>query len=250
MKIVVIGGTGRIGSLLVASLKAHGHEAVPAAPNTGVDVLTGKGLSQALAGAEVVVDLMNSPTFDAAAITFFQTAGRNLLAAEEAAGVGHHVALSIVGADRLPASGYLRGKVAQETLIKESRVPYTIIRSTQFFPFIEGIIQAGAKDGQIRLPSALMQPIDPEDVVAALVDVTLSAPVNGTIEIAGPEPIAINRFAEEYLSAKSDHRLVTPDPTAPYFGALLDDRSLTPGPGARLSATTVADWLRASIPAD
>jgi len=250
MKIVVIGGTGRIGSLLVASLRRQGHKVIPAAPDTGVDVLTGKGLGEALAGAEVVVDLTNSPSFDAAAIAFFQTAGRNLLAAEEAAGVRHHVALSIVGADRLPASGYLRAKVAQETLIKDSAVPYTIVRSTQFMPFIAGIIQAGAGDGEIRLPSALMQPIDPEEVVAALAEVALGSPANGTIEIAGPETIPIPRFAEEYLSAKADPRLVVADPGAPYFGTTLEERSLTAGPGARLGATTVADWLRDSIPAD
>ena len=250
MKIVVIGGTGRIGSLLVATLTGRGHNAVPAAPQTGVDVLTGKGLSEVLDGTQVVVDLLNSPTFDAAAIPFFQTAGHNLLAAEQAANVSHHVLLSVVGADRLPNSAYLRAKVAQETLLKESAIPYTIVRSTQFFPLIDGIIQAGAKDGQIRLPSALMQPIDPEDVVATLAGVAIGEPANATIEIAGPEEIAINRFAEEYLSAKSDPRLVTPDPTAPYFGTVLDERSLTPGPGARLSKTSVADWLRESIPAD
>jgi uncharacterized protein YbjT (DUF2867 family) len=250
MRIVVIGGTGRIGSMLVASLKRRGHEAVPAAPATGVDILTGEGLPEALAGAEVVVDLTNSPSFDAAAIAFFQTAGRNLVAADQAAGVRHHIVLSIVGADRVAASGYLRAKVAQEAVIKGSSIPYTIVRSTQFLPFISGIIQAGSTDGQIRLPSALMQPIDPEEVVATLADIAVGEPVNGTIEIAGPEPIPINRFAEEYLSARADPRLVVPDPTAPYFGAVLEERSLTPSPGARLGQTTVADWLREFIPSD
>lgn len=250
MKIVVIGGTGHIGSLLVASLKRQGHDAVPAALETGVNLLTGAGLGEALVGAQVVVDLTNSPTFDEAAITFFQTAGRNLLAAEAAAGVRHHVALSIVGADRLPASGYLRAKVAQEALIKDSSLPYTIVRSTQFTPFIAGIIQAGARNGQIHLPAAMMQPIVPDEVVAALTEVTLGAPVNGTIEIAGPEAIAIPRFAEAYLSAKGDPRVVVGDAAEPYFGTTLEERSLTPGPGARLGATTVADWLRECIVAD
>jgi uncharacterized protein YbjT (DUF2867 family) len=251
MKIVVIGGTGRIGAGLVASLGRLGHEAVPAAPQTGVNTLTGEGLAEALAGAQVVVDLANSPSFeDEAVLAFFQTAGRNLLAAETAAGVRHHVALSIVGADRLPASGYLRAKMAQEALIKASSVPYTIVRSTQFFPFIDGIIQAGLVAGQIHLSSALMQPIDPVDVVAALTDVATGAPVNGVIEIAGPEAIPLNRFAEEYLSAKADPRPVIADPSAPYFGAVLEERSLTPGQGARLGTVTLGDWLRDNIPAD
>ena len=251
MKIVVIGGTGRIGSLLVASLRRHGHEVVPAAPETGVDTLTGKGLNEVLAGAQVVVDLANSPSFeDEPAMAFFQTAGRNLLAAEQAAGVAHHIALCIVGADRLPASGYLRAKVAQEALIKASPIPYTIVRSTQFIPFIDGIIRSAALEGQIRLSPALMQPIHPDDVVAALTEVTLGTPVNGTIEIAGPEAIPITRFAEEYLSAKGDDRSVIADPTAPYFGAVLEERSLVPQGPARLGAITLADWLRESIPAD
>jgi len=251
MKIVVIGGTGRIGSRLVTSLRRLGHEAVPAAPDTGVDTLTGKGLAEALARAQVVVDLANSPSFeDEPAMAFFTTSGRNLLAAEKVAGVGHHVALSIVGADRLPASGYLRAKLAQEALIKASQIAYTIVRSTQFLPFIDGIIQSALVNGQIRLSPALMQPIDPDDVVAALTDVALRAPVNGTIEIAGPEAIPINRFAEEYLAAKADPRLVIADPAAPYYGAVLDERSLTPEPGALLGAVGVTDWLREAISAD
>ena len=251
MKIVVIGGTGRIGSLLVASLRRHGQEAVPAAPETWVDTLTGRGLGEVLTGAQVVVDLANSPSLeDEPAMAFFQTAGRNLLAAEQAAGVSHHIALSIVGADRLPASGYLRAKVAQEALIKASPIPYTIVRSTQFLPFIEGIIRSASLDGQIRLSPALMQPIHPDDVVAALTEVTLGAPMNGTIEIAGPEAIPINRFAEEYLSAKGDARAVIADPAAPYFGAVLEARSLVPEGPARLGATSLADWLREAIPAD
>ena len=251
MKFVVIGGTGRIGSRLVTSLERMGHEAIPAAPETGVNTLTGEGLAEVLAGAQVVVDLANSPSFeDEAAMSFFQTAGANLLAAEQAAGIGHHVALSVVGADRLPASGYLRAKLAQEAIIKASCVPYTILRSTQFFPFIEGIIQSGAIDGQIRLSSALVQPIHADDVVAALTELVVGAPLNGTVEVAGPEAIAMNRFAEEYLSAKGDARLVIAEPDALYFGTVLNDHSLTPGPNPRLGTITLEDWLREAIPAD
>lgn len=251
MKIVVIGGTGLIGSRLVTSLKLLRHEAIAAAPNTGVNTLTGEGLAEVLAGAEVVVDVANSPSFeDDAVLTFFQTAGRNLLAAEAAAGVRHHVALSVVGADRLTASGYMRAKMAQEALIKASTVPYTILRSTQFFPFIAGIIQSGAVDDEVHLSSALVQPIHADDVVEALTEIVVSAPVNGTVEIAGPEPIQINRFAEEYLSAKGDPRTVVAEPGALYFGAVLDDRSLTPGDNPRLGRVSVEDWLREEMPAD
>jgi uncharacterized protein YbjT (DUF2867 family) len=251
MKIVVIGGTGRVGSRLVERLNAQGHAATAAAPDTGVNTLTGEGLAEALAGAEAVVDVANSPTLDGeAALAFFDTAGRNLLAAESAAGVRHHVALSIVGAERLPASGYLRAKLAQEALIRTSGIPYSIVRSTQFFPFIEGIIQDGVVDGAIRLSPALMQPIDIADVVAALADVVTGPPVNGMLEIGGPEAIPITRFAEAYLSAKADPRPVVADPNTPYFGARLEERSLTPGPAARLGPTTLADWLQATIPAD
>lgn len=250
MKYVIIGGTGRIGSRLVASLNHLGHEAVPAAPETGVNTLTGEGLAEVLAGADVVVDLANSPSFaDDAVMAFFQTAGRNLLAAEAAAGVRHHIALSIVGADRLPDSGYLRAKVAQETLIKASGIPYSLVRSTQFLPFIEGIIASAQVDGRIRLSTALMQPIHPDDVVEALAAVAVGAPLNGTIEIGGPEAMPINAFAEAYLAATSDPRRVVADPQAPYFGAVLEERSLTPGPGARLGTITLADWLRTSVAA-
>lgn len=251
MRFVVIGGTGRIGSRLVTSLKALGHEAIPAAPETGVNTLTGEGLAEALTGAEVVIDLANSPSFaDEAVMTFFQTAGRNLLAAEDAAGVRHHIALSIVGADRLPASGYLRAKVAQETLIRTGPIPYSLVRSTQFFPFIAGIIESALVDGQIRLSPALMQPIHPDDVVKSLVAVALAAPLKGIVEIGGPEAMPITRFAEAYLSARADPRPVVSDASAPYFGAVLAERSLTPGPGARLGTITLEDWLRESIPAD
>ncbi|CAN7211035.1 SDR family oxidoreductase [Phenylobacterium sp. LjRoot225] len=251
MKIVVIGGTGLIGSRLVARLQSHGHEAIPAAPNTGVNTITGEGLAEVLVGAQVVVDVANSPSFeDAAAMDFFQTAGRNLLAAEQVAGVGHHVALSVVGTERLQASGYFRAKLVQEELIKASPTPYTILRSTQFFPFIDGIIKSGAIDGQIHLPAALVQPIHADDVVAVLAEIAVGAPVNGTIEIAGPETIAIDRFAEEYLSAKGDPRRIVADPKTPYFGAVLEERSLTPGPNPRVGTISLENWLHEFIPAD
>lgn len=251
MKIVVIGGTGRIGSLLVASLKRLGHEAVPAAPETGVNTLTGEGLGEVLLGAQVVVDLANSPSFeDEPVMAFFQTAGHNLLAAEQVARVKHHVALSIVGAERCPGSGYMRAKMAQEALIKASPLPYTIVRSTQFFPFIPATVEAGSVDGQIRLTPAFMQPIHPADVAAALTQVAVGAPVNGAIEIAGPEAIPINRLAEEYLRAKGDPRSVIADPNAPYFGAVLEEGSLTPGANARLGSITFADWLSETVAAD
>ncbi|HEY9234079.1 MULTISPECIES: SDR family oxidoreductase [Phenylobacterium] len=251
MKIVVIGGTGLIGSRLVTKLKHLGHEAVPAAPNTGVNTLTGEGVAEVLAGAQVVVDLSNSPSFeDDAVMAFFETSGRILLAAELAAGVGHHVALSVVGADRLANSGYMRAKIAQEALIKASPIPYTILRSTQFFPFIAGIIKSAGAGQQLHLSSALVQPIDADDVVAALAEITLGPPLNDTTEIAGPQALPINRFAEEYLSAKGDPRIIVADPDAPYFGAVLDDRSLRPGPNPRLGTVTVEDWLRAEMTAD
>jgi uncharacterized protein YbjT (DUF2867 family) len=234
----------------VAGLKDRGYEALAAAPETGVNTITGEGLAEALSGARVVVDVANSPSFDDAPVmAFFQAAGHNLLAAEKVAGVGHHVALSVVGTDRLQASGYMRAKLVQEDLIKASGIPYTILRSTQFFPFIDGIIQAGASNGQIHLPTALVQPIHADDVAAALVEIAVAAPINGTTEIAGPEAIPMNRFAEEYLSAKADPRRVVGDPAAPYFGAVLEDRSLVPGPNPRLGTVTLARWLREIAPA-
>lgn len=251
MKIVVIGGTGLIGSRLVASLQRLGHEAIPAAPNTGVNTITGEGLAEVLVGAQVVVDVANSPSFDDdAAMAFFETAGRNLLAAEQAAGVGHHLALSVVGTERLQASGYFRAKLVQEELIKASPVPYTILRSTQFFPFIEGIIKSGDVDGQIHLPTALVQPAHADDVVAVLAELAVGPPVNGTVEVAGPEKIAIDRFAEAYMSAKGDPRPVIADPGTLYFGTVLNDQSLTPGPGARLGLHTLESWLGEFIAAD
>jgi uncharacterized protein YbjT (DUF2867 family) len=244
MKIVIIGGTGLIGTKLVNNLRHRGQEVVAASPSSGVNAFTGQGLAQALAGAQVVVDVANAPSWeDKAVMEFFQTEGRNLLAAEKAAGVRHHVALSIVGADRLPASGYLRAKVAQENLIKESGIPFTIVRSTQFFEFAKGIIQSATQGQTVRLSSALMQPIASDDVAAALAGLALTEPSNGTIEIAGPEPIRMDELARRFLSATRDPRKVTTDVHALYFGTELNDQSLTPGAKARLGPTHFADWL-------
>ena len=244
MKIIVIGGSGLIGRKLVAILNGQGHEAVAASPSSGVNALTGEGLSEALAGADVVVDVSNSPSFeDGAVLEFFETSTRNLLAAEAAAGVGHHVALSVVGADRLPNSGYMRAKVAQEGLIKSGGVPYTILRATQFFEFVGGIAQAAADGDVIHLPPALMQPVASDDVAAALARVAVAKPLNGMAELAGPEPIRQDEFVRRYLAANNDSRKVVTDAEARYFGAVLDDRSLTPGEGPMLGATRFGDWL-------
>ncbi len=244
MKIVVIGGTGLIGSKLVQKLRDRGHDALAASPRTGVNALTGEGLNEALAGAGVVVDVSNSPSFeDHAVLEFFETSGRNLLAAEKAAEVGHHVALSVVGADRLPNSGYMRAKVAQEKLIKASETAYTIVRATQFFEFLGAIGESGGKDGAIHLPAALMQPIAAEDVATALTDVALASAVNGVVEIAGPEAISMHEAVRRFLSAKGDPREVVFDPQAQYFGTELDDRSLMPGTHPRLGTTSLEQWL-------
>jgi uncharacterized protein YbjT (DUF2867 family) len=249
MKIVVIGGSGLIGTKLVNNLRQHDHEVVAASLSSGVNILTGEGLAEALTGAQVVVDVANSPSFeDKAALEFFETAGRNLLAAEAAAGVGHHVALSVVGADRLLASGYFRAKMAQENLIKASKIPYTIVRATQFFEFVGAIAQS-ATDGQtVRLPPALMQPIVSDDVAAALADVAVGKPVNGTVELAGPEPIHMDELVRRFLSANRDARKVTTDVHARYFGIEVNDQSLTPGDNPRIGKTRFEDWLRRSIP--
>ena len=212
MKIVVIGGTGLIGTKLVNNLRQRGHEVLAASPKSGVNTFTGEGLAEALKEAQVVVDVANAPQWDdKAVLEFFETAGRNLLAAEAATGVRHHVALSIVGADRLPASGYLRAKIAQENLIKASGIPFTIVRSTQFFEFAKGIVQSATEGQTVRLSPALMQPIAADDVAAALTDVALAEPLNNTIEIAGPEPIRMDEFARRFLSATRDPRKVTAD---------------------------------------
>jgi len=248
MKIVVIGGTGLIGSKVVALLTSRGHEALAGSPATGVNTLTGEGLAKALAGAQVVIDVANSPSFeDAAALSFFQTAGRNLLAAEQVAGVRHHIALSVVGTERLQASGYFRAKLAQEALILASPTPWTIVRSTQFFPFIQGIIQSGGVGQEVHLASAMVQPVAADDVAAMLVEVALGAPVNGVIEIAGPEAIRLGAFAEAYLAVTEDRRAIVVDPAALYFGAPLEERTLTPDAGARLGRITLQDWLQDAV---
>jgi uncharacterized protein YbjT (DUF2867 family) len=244
MKIVVIGGTGLIGSKLVDLLRTRGHQVVAASPDTGVNTLTGEGLAAALAGAQVVVDVANSPSIeDKAAMDFFET-GRNLLAAEAVAGVNHHVALSVVGAERLPESGYLRAKVAQEKLIRASGIPYTILHSTQFFEFIHGIVQAGADGDAIRVSPAFVQPIAADDVAAALADLAVRQPVNGMIEVAGPDLYRLDALAREVLAADEDQRLVIADVHAHYFGAELNDRSLTPDAHPRFAPTHFDEWLR------
>jgi uncharacterized protein YbjT (DUF2867 family) len=244
MKIVVIGGTGLIGSKVVANLRQKGHEVVAASPNTGVNTITGEGLTEAVAGAQVVIDLANSPDFaDDAVMAFFKTSGGNLAAAEKAAGVRHHVALSVVGSDRNPDSGYLRAKVAQEDLIKASGIPYTIIRSTQFFEFLGSIAQA-ATDGQnVRLSPAHLQPVASNDVAALVAKVATMAPVNGVIELAGPERIGLDDLVRRYLAAKHDTRKVVTDVHARYFDAELNDRSLTPGDNPHIGSTSFEAWL-------
>jgi uncharacterized protein YbjT (DUF2867 family) len=249
MKIVVIGGTGLIGTKLVNKLRRSGHEVVAASPASGVNTITGEGLAEALAGAQVVVDLANSPSFeDKAVLEFFDTSGRNLLAAEAAAGVGHHVALSVVGTDRLQESGYFRGKMAQENLIKASKIPYTILRSTQFFEFMRGIAQSGTVGQTVHLSPALVQPIVSDDVADLMADVTLGAPVNGTIEIAGPERVRLDELVGRFLRATQDPREVVTDIHARYFGVELNDQSLTPGDNPRIAPTRFEDWLSRSIP--
>jgi uncharacterized protein YbjT (DUF2867 family) len=232
----------------VKNLRQHGHEVVAASPSSGVNTLTGEGLAEALTDAQVVVDVANSPSFeDKAVLEFFETSGRNLLAAEAAAGVGHHVALSVVGTDRLLASGYFRAKMAQENLIKSSKIPYTILRSTQFFEFVSSIAQS-ATDGQtVRLSPALVQPIVSDDVAAALADIAVEEPVNGTVELAGPEPIRLDELVRRFLSANRDAREVTTDVHALYFGTELNDQSLTPGENPRIGPTRFEDWLSRSI---
>ena len=244
MKIVVIGGSGLIGSKLVAILRGEGHEVIAASPSSGVNTLTGEGLAEALRGADVVVDVANSPSFeDAAVLNFFETSGRNLLAAEVAAGVKHHIPLSVVGSERLPDSGYFRAKMAQEKLIKASPVPYTIVRATQFHEFVGAIAQSNNEADGIHMPPATLQPIAASDVSAALADVAVAPPVNGTVEIAGPEAIGLDKLVRQLLEARRDERRVITDANALYFGAPLNDQTLTPAGGARLGRTRFADWL-------
>ena len=248
MKIVVIGGSGLIGKRVVQRLRTRGHEALPASPSSGVDTLTGKGLEAALTGAQVVVDVANSPSFeDAAALHFFETAGRNIAAAEAAAGVGHHVALSVVGTERLLASGYFRAKLAQEALIKAAKTPYTILRATQFFEFVGSIADSATAEQTVRLPPALFQPIASDDVADAVTDVALAPPVNGTVEVAGPEAVGLDALVGRFLRITKDPRMLVTDATAPYFGIPVDDRSLTPDAGARIGRMRFDDWLGASL---
>jgi uncharacterized protein YbjT (DUF2867 family) len=244
MKIVVIGGTGLIGSKVVEKLKQKGHEAIAAAPNTGVNTITGEGLAEALSGAHVVVDVANSPSFeDRAAMDFFQTAGKNLTAAEIAANVKHHVALSVVGTERLQDSGYFRAKLVQEEMIRRSPIPYTLVRATQFFEFIRGIAQFSTDGDVVRLPSSSFQPMAAQDVALAVAKAALSEPVNGMIEIAGPEKFPLSDLVGRVLKYDKDPRKVVTDPTAPYFGVKVDDDSLVPRTIAHLGATRFAWWL-------
>jgi uncharacterized protein YbjT (DUF2867 family) len=247
MKIVVIGGTGLIGSKTVPILRQAGHEVVAASPNSGVNTITGEGLAKAVAGAGVVIDLANSPSFeDKAVLAFFQTSGRNVHAAEAAAGVRHHVALSIVGTDRTPDNGYFRAKVAQEKLIEASGIPYTIIRSTQFLEFLKGIADSSMEGDKVRVSPGLFQPIAADDVAAMVADVALAPPRNGIVEIAGPERAPFNEIVARYLKAVGDHRQVVRDPEARYFGGRVEEHSLVPLGEARLGRIGLDEWLRRS----
>jgi uncharacterized protein YbjT (DUF2867 family) len=244
IRIVVIGGSGLIGTKLVNNLGQRGHQVVAASPSSGVNTITGEGLADALKGAQVVVDVANAPSWeDKAVLEFFETSGRNLLAAEGAAGVKHHVALSVVGTERLLASGYFRAKMAQEKLIKASPIPYTIVRATQFFEFVRSIAQDATECATVRLPSALMQPIVSDDVAAALADVALGEPINGMVEIAGPEQIRQDELVRQFLSATGDARKVITDVNARYYGLEVNDQSLVPGHNARLGSMRFAEWL-------
>jgi uncharacterized protein YbjT (DUF2867 family) len=243
MKIVVIGGSGLIGSKLVTKLREHGHEAVAASPNTGVNTLTGEGLADALADAAVVIDVSNSPSFeDAAALEFFETSTRNLLAAEAAAGVGHHVALSVVGTERLQHSGYFRAKSAQEKLIENSAIPYSIVHATQFFEYVPSMADAAADGGTVRFAPVLFQPIAADDVAQAVARISAGSPVNGTVEVAGPEQFRMDEFFQGVLATRDDPRAVVTDPHASYYGAELDERTLLPRAGAVLGETRYGNW--------
>ena len=247
MKIVVIGGTGLIGSKLVKKLRDHGHEAVAASPSSGVNSVTGEGLADALKGVSVVVDVTNSPSWDdAAVLKFFETSTRNLLGYEAAAGVGHHVALSVVGTERLLESGFFRAKLAQENLIKASSIPYSIVRATQFFEFVKQIADFSTMGNQVRLPPALFQPMAADDVSAAIARVATGSPVNGTVEIGGPEKFRLDELARRDLAARQDPREVIADPQARYFGIAVTDKSLVPGDNAQLGETHFNDWLTQS----
>jgi len=243
MKVVVIGGTGLIGSKVVAKLTAHGHEAVPASPASGVNTLTGEGLDDALVGANVVVDVSNSPSFaDDDVMKFFTTSTGNLLAAERKAGVTHHVALSVVGSEKVPDSGYLRAKVAQERLIKESGIPYSLVHATQFFEFAGAIADAGTIDGAVHIAPVSFQPIAAEDVATFVARTAAGEPLEGTLEVGGPDKVRFDEFIRKVLAARGDEREVVSDPHARYFGAELGDEDLVPGPGGTLAETTYAEW--------
>ncbi|HEY1599933.1 MAG TPA: SDR family oxidoreductase [Pirellulales bacterium] len=247
MKIVVIGGSGLIGKKLVNNLRERGQQVVAASPSLGVNTLTGKGLAEAVHGAEVVVDVANSPSWeDQAVMEFFETSTGNLLAAEASANVRHHLALSVVGTERLLASGYFRAKMAQENLIKASRVPYTIVRATQFFEFAGGIADSASDGKTVRLPPAMMQPIASEDVASALADIAVQEPLNGTLELAGPEPIRMDELVQRFLTARHDARRVTTDVQALYYGIKVNDQSLTPGDHPRIGPTRFQEWLNRS----
>src|SRR5687768_3477750 len=251
MKVVIIGGSGLIGSKLVARLREQGHEAVPASPDSGVNTLTGEGLADVLTGAAVVVDVSNSPSFeDAVVLKFFETSTGNLLAAEAAAGVGHHVALSVVGCDRVPESGYLRAKVAQEKLIRNSPIPYSIVRSTQFFEFVKRIADEATDGNRVRIPPIPFQPIAAADVANAVAGVAVGAPLNGILEVAGPQQFRFDECVRLGLSARHDPREVVADPHARYFGTELAERMLVPEADARLGEIRFEDWLaKSAVPA-
>lgn len=248
MKIVVIGGSGLIGTKLVDKLRQHDHQAVPASPDTGVNTLTGEGLAETIDGAAVVVDVSNSPSFeDAAVLNFFETSTRNLLDAEAAAGVGHHVALSVVGTERLSESGYFRAKIAQEKLIKESSIPYSTVHATQFFEFIRSIADAATDGNTVRLAPVLIQPMAAEDVASAVGRISAGSPVNGIVEVGGPQQFRLDKLIRRALSARLDPREVITDPNARYFGAGLDERTLLPGDDASIAETRFEDWLNNSL---
>ena len=247
MKVVVIGGTGLIGTNVVARLAEHGHEAVAAAPSTGVNTLTGEGLKEVLLGADVLIDVSNSPSFaDDDVMHFFRTSTGNLVAAAKEAGVTHYVALSVVGTDRQPDVGYFRAKVAQEKLITESGLPFSIVRATQFFEFAGGIADTSTTDGVVRLPGAGVQPMAAAEVSAAVARTAAGQPVGGLTEIAGPEVFGLDEWVRTVLTARKDPREVVTDPAAPYFGAVPGPAELLPGPGAKLAETKLADWLARS----
>jgi uncharacterized protein YbjT (DUF2867 family) len=244
MKIVVIGGSGLIGSKLVPKLREHGHEAIAASPNSGVNSVTGEGLAETLKDASVVVDVSNAPVWeDAAVMNFFETSTRNLLASEAAAGVGHHVALSVVGSERLLESGYFRAKIAQENLIRAASIPYSIVRATQFFEFVKGIADFSTEGNRVLLPPALIQPMSADDVASAVGRIAMGSPVNGTVEVGGPEQFRLDELVRIYLAARKDPREVVTDPHARYYGVEVSERTLVPGNNARLAETRFETWL-------